>query len=78
MHKSTSTITFAKEVEINTAKIKEHELDHRECYHSPQCVSRQPTPPPIGPLTLEQVNLNDEIEKHEKSLDALVKTVCWN
>ena len=42
------------------------------CSHSPQCYTRQPSPPPFGPLTLYQLELNDHIalsEKKENTLD---------
>ena len=42
------------------------------CSHSPQCYTRQPSPPPCGPLTLYQVELNEHIalsEEKENTLD---------
>ena len=35
------------------------------CVHSPQCVLREPSPPPLGPQTFKQSELDTEITKHE-------------
>ena len=45
------------------------------CYHTPQCCARQPSPPPFGPLTSKQVELNEEIEKKEKNDEEIFKLV---
>ena len=48
------------------------EASQKTCSHSLHCYTRQPSPPPFGPLTLYQVELNDHIalsEKKENTLD---------
>ena len=80
MDKNMNTITMPKEKEIiTTPSVKDHDceisLNVTVCCHSPQCCTRQPSPPPLGPLTLEQVQLNEEIEKSEKNAEALLNIV---
>ena len=36
------------------------------CKHSPQCLSREPSSPPIGPLTIAQFELQEIVLKNEK------------
>ena len=49
-----------------------------KCNHFPQCITRQPIPPPIGPLTFKQFELTEaviEMEKIESEVDRFVENV---
>ena len=57
---------------------KNLESSPKSCKHSPQCVTRQPKTPPIGPPTLKQFELNEAIVKKddiEKEIESFVENV---
>ena len=40
------------------------------CSHFPQCFTRNPYPPPLGPITLKQFEVEEEIRNNEKEQDS--------
>ena len=66
------------EVELETKCDLQTPQNNSTCSHSPQCYTRQPKPPPYGPLSLEQVELIEAIsrsEKNESEVESFVKNV---
>ena len=41
--------------------------DKTPCTYNPQCILRDPKPPPFGPKTFAEAQLEDEIVKHEST-----------
>ena len=39
--------------------------DKADCLHDPQCIIRRPKPPPLGPQTLKQTEMDDIIVQKE-------------
>ena len=79
MNRNNIAITTQVKETINILNVRDPEVRKNPnllgCHHSPQCYSREPFPPPLGPLTQKQVNLDEEIEKSENYSEALLKTV---
>ena len=56
------TVTTHKELETNN---NEKESKNESCKHSSTCISRQPFPPPFGPTTFEQHELEEAVLENE-------------
>ena len=54
--------TLDKELETNN---NEQENKNESCKHSSTCISRQPFPPPFGPTTFEQHELEEAVLENE-------------
>ena len=70
------TESFVEEVEKNVFEPNTESLE--TCEHYPQCISREPLPPPLGPLTLQQFETEALVEKKEeeiKAVETFVKAV---
>ena len=68
----------AKPTNVEIKDENENESEIINCRHIPQCTTRLPYPPPCGPITLNQFELEVEIakkEKEETKLDALIEDI---
>ena len=52
-----------------------HPIPAAVCPHSPQCHLREPFPPPYGPRTLKQAELDETLTKTEEAVDSLIEKV---
>jgi hypothetical protein len=60
------TESLALAQEVSQQKLKEKELfEVSNCSHEPQCILRVPHPHPIGPITLQQHELQMEVDKND-------------